>query len=107
VDPALIASLIGLAATLAPPFARLIAAGLEALIVNVQAMNTPATTAGVIAEIIRGIDADHPDWPGDQKRDWVSSAVAQYIANHGGTPDAPTINALVELGVQERLRVPA
>src|SRR4051794_31138373 len=102
-NPALVAALIDLGIIIEPAVARLLAAGIGQLAKSIEAMNAPPTTAGIVMEIIGGVDLDHPDWSGETKRQWVADAVAQYITNHGGTPDAKAVNALVELGVQSLL----
>lgn len=92
-----------LATVIGPPLARLVAAGLDAWALSIRQMNAPVTTAGVVMEIINGVNADHPDWSGAEKRQCVYDAVVQYLESHGATPNAASVNALIELGVQAAL----
>ena len=100
-NPILLMLIEELAKTVGPPLARLIVAGIESLIAELTpTANAPLPAAGTVAEIIKGIDHDHPDWSGEKKRQWVADAVAQFITNHGGEPSRRAVDTLVQLGVQ-------
>jgi hypothetical protein len=85
---------------LGPPLAELVGAGISALAESIKAANMPVTAAGVVREIVEGVAASHPDWPGDAKRQVARDAVAQYLENHGTVVTDAAVNALLELAVQ-------
>jgi hypothetical protein len=84
---------------LEPSLAKLLKMGLDALVNELTVV--PYSTGGVVADIIVGIDHDHPDWSGAQKATWVRDAVKQYMQNRGVVlPSDAAINMMIEAGVQ-------
>lgn len=49
--------------------------------------------------IVRGINADHPDWPGPQKAQWARDAIRQLLINKGKSPDNQAVNWIIESAV--------
>jgi hypothetical protein len=84
---------------LEPDLAKLLQLGLDALVKELTVV--PYATAGMTADIIVGIDDDHPDWDGAKKAAWVRDAVKQYMQNRGVVlPSDAAINMMIEAGVQ-------
>ncbi len=93
-----------LATTVGPPLAELLAAGIVSLTESIKAANMPVTAAGIVREIVEGVARDHPDWPGDAKRQVARDAVIQFLDNHGAVTSDATVNALIEVAVQAAVK---
>jgi hypothetical protein len=83
---------------LLPAIANLIISFLKNL-VSAQA-NDP-TIIEVIGNIVQGIEGDHSDWSGEQKRSYVFDAVKQYFTRTGKEIKDSLVNTLIELSVQQ------
>lgn len=57
--------------------------------------------ASVIESIVRGIDADNPDAPGEQKFEWAYAALNTYLSNVGRDLKTSLKNSLIEMAVQK------
>lgn len=66
----------------------------------VQAQADPIDTIGMARELVRGIEQDHPDWPGRQKADHAKDALRLWLGGkHVSLPERD-INFLIEAAVQ-------
>ena len=94
-NPALIALLIEAAGKLAPPLVELVIAAIKYL--TLQLSNQSATFADIVPLIVRGIEIDHPDWSGEQKRRYAADAIRLLAGTHEITIDDTAINAMIEM----------
>ena len=54
-----------------------------------------------VQNVVTGIDKDHPDWSGSQKRDYALSALQTHFKTLGKDVADSVINTLIELAVQK------
>lgn len=80
--------------------AKLISLGLTSLIEEIQRIQLEPTEAGVMMEIIKGLDSD-PDWfgaTGDEKHQAARDAAASYLKHHGKDFSDAAIDTAIQLG---------
>ena len=72
-----------------------------AFLANLKAARADDADALATVElIVKGIQADHPEWSGDQKRAYAFDAIKKYFADAGREVGSSIVNTLVELAVQ-------
>lgn len=49
--------------------------------------------------IVRGINADHPDWPGPQKAEYARDAIRHLLVRYNKNPNDQAINWIIESAV--------
>lgn len=55
----------------------------------------------VAYSIVEGVDKQHPDWSGKEKRAFAYSAIEHHIRRNNGVAKESVINCLIELAVQK------
>ena len=73
----------------------------------VHALNAaPPTLAEMAGVIVAGMNNDHPDWTGEQRRVWALDALRQWTVDAGQPTPESTLNLAIELAVT-KLKGPA
>jgi hypothetical protein len=100
-----IQALMELFVALQPKITALASAGLDAATRAMESTHRAYSTAGMVADIITGVDKDYPGGDPIAKQKLVWDAVAQYVTNHGGVADKERVDKLVQSGVDYLLGV--
>lgn len=73
-----------------------------AFVENLRAARADDPSAlATVEQIVLGLDRDHPEWDGAQKRAYAFDAAKTYFANVGKDVSTSVINTLIELVVQK------
>lgn len=72
---------------------------LASLTIRLSADNIQAEMLDVAARIVNGIEAGHPEWPGELKRRYAADALLQYVEDAQAAIRGSTAGAITELAV--------
>lgn len=73
-----------------------------AFLTNLQAARADDQSAlATVEQIVLGLERDHPDWDGAQKREYAFDAARRYFMNAGKDVSSSLVNTLIELVVQK------
>lgn len=71
----------------------------EALLDRCEAARIPPGTMGFAYDVVKLIEAEHPDWLSMNKKALAKEALGRFVQKHGGNPKDSIVNAILELAV--------
>lgn len=92
-SPLLAAALLDLGIKLEPAIADALGVAIKQIADDFRS----PTFAEISRATVLGIERDHPEWPGDQKRRYAFDAIARTVLEDGTLPTDGAVNRSIEV----------